>query len=164
MSKDDAAGMPSVRTTELVVAVVLMMLGAVVMWDSVRVGAGWGSDGPKAGYFPFYIGVLIIVGSLVNLARAAASARTRRLFDRKQLGSVLSVLLPAVAFVALIPLVGLYVASILYIGFFMRWLGKFRWRTVAAVSLAVPVAAFLTFEIWFLVALPKGPIEELLGF
>lgn len=164
MLNDDTAGMPSVRTAELAVAAVLVAFGAVVMWDSVRVGSGWEADGPKAGYFPFYIGALIVAGSLVNLARAAAVQQSRLLFDRKQLRSVLSVLLPAVAFVALIPLAGLYVASMLYIGFFMRWLGKFRWRTVAIVSVAVPVAAFLTFEIWFLVALPKGPIEELLGF
>jgi hypothetical protein len=143
---------------------ILIALGAVVMWDSVRVGNGWGSDGPKAGYFPFYVGLLIVVGSLANLARAASLPQRRPLFDRRQLRSVLSVLVPAVAFVASIPLIGLYAGSMLYIGFFMRWLGKFPWMTVVAISVAVPVAAFLTFEIWFLVALPKGPIEALLGF
>jgi hypothetical protein len=72
--------------------------------------------------------------------------------------------MPACGFVAVIPFIGIYIAAAIYIAFFMRWLGKFRWPLVAAMSLGVTVAAFATFEIWFLVSLPKGPIEEWLGF
>jgi hypothetical protein len=166
MAQDKTAGMPSIRTAEFAVAGVLLALGAVVMWDSARIGAGWSSDGPKAGYFPFYIGLLIVLGSLFNMARAARmlSPSRKLLFDRHQLKSVLSVLVPACAFVATIPHIGIYVAAALYIAFFMRWLGKFRWSLVAAVSLGVPLAAFATFELWFLVALPKGPLEDMLGY
>jgi hypothetical protein len=164
MTERDAKGMPSIRTAEIVVALLLLALGAVVMWDSARVGSGWGSDGPKAGYFPFYIGLLIVLGSAVNLVRAVGRTARRPLFDRAQFRSVLAVLVPAVVFVAAIPFIGIYVAAALYIGFFMRWLGRFSWPAVIAVGLAVPIVAFLTFDKWFLVALPKGPLEEALGF
>jgi hypothetical protein len=167
MKAPETAGMPSIRITEVVVASLLMAFGAVVMWDSARVGSGWGADGPGAGYFPFYIGLLIVLGSAFNLVRAVrtdGAAARRLLFDRRQLRSILSVLVPAAAFVAAIPFIGIYVAAALYIGFFMRWLGRFKWSTVLAVSVGVPVAAFLTFETWFLVALPKGPVEDWLGF
>jgi hypothetical protein len=166
MEENDRAGMPSIRAAEFVVAAALLALGAVVMWDSARVGSGWGSDGPKAGYFPFYIGLFIVVGCLVNMARAMrmGAPAEKLLFNRRQLRSVLAVLVPAIGFVALIPLIGIYVAAMIYIAFFMRWLGKFGWPLVAAVSLGVPLAAFATFELWFLVALPKGPVEDMLGF
>ena len=58
---------------------------------------------------------------------------------------------------------GIYVASALYIGFFMRWLGRYPWWKVAAVSIGNSVAFFLIFEVWFKVPLPKGPLENLLG-
>ena len=57
-----------------------------------------------------------------------------------------------------------FVAAVLFIGLFMRWLGKYPWWKVAAVSLGTAVVFFLIFERWFLVPLPKGPVETLLGF
>jgi hypothetical protein len=46
----------------------------------------------------------------------------------------------------------------------MRWIGSHRWLTVAAVAVGVPVATFLIFERWFLVPMPKGPLETWLGY
>ena len=39
-----------------------------------------------------------------------------------------------------------------------------RWHIAVAVAVAVPVLTFLMFEIWFLVPLPKGPLESFLGY
>ena len=78
------------------------------------------------------------------------------------------VLVPSVVFVALIanPVysLGIYEASIIFIAFFMRHLGKYSWPRIAAVSVGVMTAFFMMFEVWFKVPLPKGPIEALLGF
>jgi hypothetical protein len=73
-------------------------------------------------------------------------------------------LLPTIAYVVLIRLIGIYVASALYIGAFMVWQGKFRWLPAIAISVAVPVALFLLFEVWFLIPLPKGPVESWFGY
>src|SRR4029077_11415459 len=83
--------------------------------------------------------------------------------NREQLGSVLKVLWPAVAAVALMHFVGLYVASALYMGFYMRWVGRHSWVTVVAIALGIPIGSFLVFEKWFLVPMPKGPLEQWLG-
>jgi hypothetical protein len=45
----------------------------------------------------------------------------------------------------------------------MKWLGRYNFGLTLGVAIGVPVLAFLMFEKWFLVPLPKGPIEELLG-
>ena len=58
---------------------------------------------------------------------------------------------------------GIYIASTLLIAYFMRRYGKYRWRLTAAVSVGVPLLFFAVFERWFLVPLPKGPLERLLG-
>jgi hypothetical protein len=59
---------------------------------------------------------------------------------------------------------GLYVAAGLYLGFYMRWVGRHDWRTVVALALVVPVLTFIVFETWFLVPMPKGPVETWLGY
>jgi len=77
---------------------------------------------------------------------------------------VLTMLWPTIVYVALIVVLGIYVASAIYIGIFMLWQGKYKWPAALAVSLGVPIAMFLMFELWFLVPLPKGPLERLLGY
>src|SRR5262245_25250844 len=159
-------GLVSTRTADIVVALILIGVGALVIVDSLRLGIGWAEDGPRSGYFPFYTGLLIVLSSLGTIGLALFGRGTSRgpFVGRGQFRDVLKVLVPTVVYVALIGFVGIYVASALFIGAFMRWLGRFSWPTIIIVSIAVPFALFLMFEIWFLVPLPKGPLEDLLGY
>ena len=153
----------SQKSAEIVVAAFLFLVGALVVFDSVRLGARWGSDGPQAGYFPFYIGLLVCIASAVNLALGILARGSKSFVEVSSLKLVLSVLVPAAIYVALIGWIGIYVASALFVAGFMRWLGKYAWWKVAAVSIGNSVAFFLIFEVWFLVPLPKGPLESALG-
>ncbi|HEY1289272.1 MAG TPA: tripartite tricarboxylate transporter TctB family protein [Burkholderiales bacterium] len=154
-----------IKSAEVAVAALFLATGALVMYDSVRLGATWGDDGPKPGYFPFYIGLIMTVAALVNLARGfkIPAEKNGPFVLAQQLKMVLTVLVPTAIYVGAISQVGIYVSSIVFIAFFMRWLGKFAWWKVAAVSFGTTVALFLVFERWFLVPLPKGPIEAFLG-
>lgn len=156
----------SMKTVEIIVAVLFLLTAAVVIYDSYRVGFGWAPDGPQAGYFPFYIGVIIAFASAGNLLRAILSKDLGRksFVQRRQLRRVLAVLIPMAIYVGAIYVLGIYVASALFIAIFMRWLGRFNWINIAIVSLLVPFGLFLMFEVWFLVPLPKGPLEDLLGY
>jgi hypothetical protein len=166
--QDRAIG--SVRVWEIVVAVAFFAFGSLVVWDSRRLGSTWASDGPQAGYFPFYIGLIICIAAVANLIGAFAKrAKGDAPFVTwGQLKLVLAVMVPSVVYVALIanPVysLGIYEASAIFIAFFMRVLGKYSWPKVAAVSIGVMVVFFLMFEVWFKVPLPKGPIEALIGF
>ena len=168
MQQEDQAGsgLVSKRKADIVVALILVGAGALVIIDSLRLGIGWAADGPQSGYFPFYIGLLMVVASLGTICVTLFGRDQSRgaFVERAQFRDVLKVLLPAAVFVGLIGYIGIYVASALFIGAFMRWLGRFRWRTIAIVSVAVPLALFFLFEIWFLVPLPKGPLEDFLGY
>ena len=153
---------PSHRLVEIGTALFIALFGAVVIYGSLQVGIGWGAEGPKAGFFPFYLGVIIIVASVVNLG-AALSTGKRQFASWPQLRQVLSVIVPTAVYVAVIPTIGIYISSMLLIAGFMRWLGRYPWLLVVAIAVGVPIAFFLMFEKWFLVSLPKGPLEEWLG-
>jgi putative tricarboxylic transport membrane protein len=156
---------PSHRSVEIGVALLIAVFALVVIGGSVQAGIGWGAEGPKAGFFPFYVGLVILGSSIANLGAAISERPDGELFaEWGQLGQVMAMLLPTAVYVALVPWIGIYVASALLIAAFMRWLGHYAWGMVAAVAVGVPVATFLVFEKWFLVPLPKGPIEALLGF
>ena len=168
--QDPGRAVGSTRVWEIIVGVFFLAAGSIVVYDSRRLGAAWGSDGPEAGYFPFYIGAIILIASAVNLYGALTSGDEGRkpFVYRGQLKMILTVLVPSVIYVALIAnpwlSLGIYVASALFIAFFMRYLGKYGWAKIAAVSVVTMVAFFLMFEVWFKVPLPKGPLEAAFGF
>jgi putative tricarboxylic transport membrane protein len=153
------------KAAELGVAAIFLLLGAIVIFDSVRIGARWGADGPQTGYFPFYLGVIICAASALNVFRALRirEADNKTFVEIGQLKLVLSVLIPSAVYVSLIGWLGIYVSSVIYVGFFMRWLGKYPWWKLVAVSMGNSVFFFLIFEVWFKIPLPKGPVEALLG-
>ncbi len=156
----------STKTVEIAVAVFTLILGMVVIQDSRRVGAGWADDGPQAGYFPFYIGLILCIASLWTLWRTLFSGKAAAgiFVSHRKLRLVLSVFIPSLIYVAATYFIGIYVASAVFIGAFMYWHGRFAWSRIIPVSLAVPVSMFLLFEVWFLVPLPKGPLEALIGY
>lgn len=156
----------STRSMELIVAALLMLAAGVVIEDSLRVGAGWGEFGPEPGYFPFYIGVIMFVSSLVTfLVHIFTRAPDLSNFvDRSALKLVLQVLVPSAAYVVLIGFLGLYVASAIFIVFFMCWLGRYSLLKAVPVGVGISVALFWLFETMFLIPLPKGPLEAALGY
>ena len=154
------------KSAELGVATFFLLVGAILIYDSVRLGFGWQEvHGPRPGYFPFYIGLIMCAASLVNILQAllVRGKDNKTFVEVEQLKLVLAVLIPTAAYAALVTWIGIYVSSILFIGFFMRWLGKYPWWKVAAVGLGTAVALYLVFEKWFKVPLPKGALENLLG-
>jgi putative tricarboxylic transport membrane protein len=154
---------PTHKVVEASVTTVIGLFGALVVYGSIKAGINWGAEGPKAGFFPFYIGLFIIISSLINLFNTLREEDGPLFAEWGQLRQVFSVIIPTGIYVAALPFIGLYLSSMIFIAWFMRWLGKYNWPIIAAISLGMPVVTYLIFERWFLVPLPKGPIEEWLG-
>ena len=168
LHKTEEAASPTVvrnNTVDAVVAGILVIIGAVVIYEARRLGSGWGSDGPGAGYFPFYIGIIICVSGLGIVLQSlfSKSRDTGAFVDREQLGRVLSVLWPAVVYVLGVNFLGLYVASAIYIALFMIVLGKYSVLKSVLVAVGVNALFFVMFEVWFKVPLFKGSLDPL-GF
>ena len=155
---------PSHRSVEIGVAIATAIFGAIVIIGSIQAGIDWGVEGPKAGFFPFYIGLVIVGSSIANLIQVVSARDESGAFASwAQLGQVMSVVIPTAVYVAIVPWIGIYVASTLLIGVFMKWIGRYGWLLVLLVAIGMPIVTFVVFERWFLVPLPKGPLEEFLG-
>ena len=152
------------RVADLLTAALFLLAGVVVVWDAVRLGIGWGTDGPKSGFFPFWLAVLMLLASVAILVQAVRARSPAPFVTRERLRPVLRVLVPATVLVVAMHWVGLYVASAFYVGYSMRAMGRHGWPAVLVVSIGVPLATFFVFERWFLVPMPKGPLETWLGY
>jgi putative tricarboxylic transport membrane protein len=163
-NEENGAAQVGVRWPELLVALLLVGIGVLVIVDSLRIGVGWADDGPQSGYFPFYIGIaLFAAAAWIALQQLLAWRQVAPFAARTQLASVWAILWPMVIYVGLVATLGFYVGSLLLIAYFMRRHGKHGVPLTAAVAVGVPLACFLVFERWFLVPLPKGPLEAMLG-
>src|SRR5262245_37666340 len=152
------------RAADIATASFLMLLGTLVLVEAIRLGFRWGPDGPQSGFFPFWLAVVVIVHSAAILVQCLRRRSDKPFATRDQLYIVLTVAWPAAAMVLLTHFIGLYVAAALYLAFYMRLVGRHSWVATVGLSLAIPLATFVVFEKWFLVPLPKGPLEAWLGY
>jgi putative tricarboxylic transport membrane protein len=157
------------KRAEITCALVLLTLAGTGITEAVRLGSGWGPAGPQAGFFPFWLSLILGLCSVMILVRAIRmdpthEAAKKPFVTQAQLKPVLAVFLPMAAAVALTEVIGFYLMSILYLAFFMRWMGRHSWPALFAISLLFPVATFLVLERWFLIPMPKGVFGDFLPF
>jgi hypothetical protein len=148
---------------ELAVAATIGAIGAVVAGSAATHHIGWNELGPQPGYFPFRLGLLLMLAAALLSVQAMRMPSDSRFVGREQFRRVLSVFLPTAALAVAIPFLGCYVPMAVYLGVMMRWHGKYGWLRTVVTSLAITVAFYVVFEFWFLVPLAKGPVEEALG-
>lgn len=150
----------SMRKADIVVALLFLLVGIAVVIDSVNLGFMWGRTGPETGFFPFYLGAGMIIGSLIVLFNAVNLYRKqgagKRLMPEGALRPILWVIIPSAAMVLITELVGLHIAAALYLGFYMRAVGKIGWTTTLLISIIAPLSLYITFDKLFLVPLPQG--------
>ena len=164
---DDSPDVTSTRSVEIGTLAVVLAFALLMAWDNWRTGASWESTGPQAGYFPFYVAMILAGACLYGIGREIFMMRrepSEGFVTRNQMKRVLAVLVPTVLFVPVTSLLGIYVASFLLIAGFMRVIGKIAWWKSLVTAVVFSVAMFVTFEIAFDVIMPKGPLEQLLGY
>jgi putative tricarboxylic transport membrane protein len=157
------------RSVDLIVSAILIAFAVLMGWDNWRTGASWASDGPQAGYFPFYLSVMLGGASLFALYSALTYRGTdpgevEVFVTRDQMRRVSQVLVPTLLYVLATEFLGLYVASFILVAGFMWLVGRIAiWKSLLT-SFLFTAAMFLTFEIAFNVIMPKGPLEAAFGY
>jgi hypothetical protein len=161
-----ARAVASARAVNTGVSLALLAFAALMGFDNWRSGAGWASDGPKAGYFPFYLSLLLGAASLYGLVKSVLDRQgsAAPFVNSDQLRRVMQVLVPTFLFCLFTQWLGIYVASFLLIAGFMRYVGEIAWWKSLLTSFLFALAMFVTFDVAFDVIMPKGPLEALLGF
>jgi putative tricarboxylic transport membrane protein len=156
------------QRAEIACAVALLIVAGVVAREAIRLDMGWGDIGPKGGFFPFWLAVILGSSSLSVLARAVFTSKQQRagepFLTRERLGLVLMVLVPIALVVPLVEIIGFYLTAFLYLSFYIRWTGRKPWWVTGSISFLFPFAIYWVFEKWFLIPLPKGLLQVSLPF
>jgi putative tricarboxylic transport membrane protein len=161
----DSPAVTSTRTVDVTVSLLLLALAATLGFDNWRTGAAWDSTGPQAGYFPFYLSVILAGASLYGLVAAFLSRReaAETFVTRAQLRRVMQVFVPTLLFCLAVQFLGLYVASFALIAGFMRMVGRIAlWKSLLTAFIFTAIM-FVVFDVAFDVIMPKGPLERALG-
>jgi len=161
----DSPAVTNTRKVEIVVSILLIAFAGLIAYDNWRTGMTWASDGPKAGYFPFYLSVILGCASLFGLIKAwmNRAGAADAFVTRDQLRRVMQVFVPTVLFCVFTQWLGIYVASFFLVAGFMRFVGRIAWWKSLLTSLIFSAAMFVTFDYAFDVIMPKGPLEALFG-
>ncbi len=162
----DSPAVTDTRVAEVVVSLLLVVLALVLCFDNWRTGIGWDSTGPQAGYFPFYLSVILGLASLYGLVGTWLTRKeaAETFVTRAQLRRVMAVFVPTLLFCLATQFLGMYVASFLLIAIFMRLVGRIAlWKSLLTAFLFTAVM-FVTFDIAFDVIMPKGPLEAAFGY
>lgn len=165
---DEEPGLVSTKVMDVVVALLFLAISGLVIHDSNRLGFTWQEGvGPAAGFFPFYIALIMGAASLAVLAAAVRnkSVPRRSFVSTTASKRVLALLIPLIVYVALIAFAGMYVASALFIALFMIFFGRYGFLVAVPTGAGIATVLFLLFERWFLMPMPVGPLEKaLLGY
>lgn len=139
------------RGLELAASAVVFTLGSITVLGALEHDIWWAADGPPSGYFPFRLGLVLMAASTVIALQALASGPRGReaVLTREGARRMVGFFAPLVAYVAIAQVLGLYIATALYLGVVLRMMGGHAWQTTAAVALAVPAASWVLFEMWF---------------
>jgi putative tricarboxylic transport membrane protein len=162
----DSPGVTDTRTAEAAVCVLLLGFAALLGYDNWRTGIGWDSTGPQAGYFPFYLSVILGGASLYGLVAVLLTRKedAETFVTRAQLRRVMAVFVPTFLFCLATQYLGIYVASFVLIAGFMRLIGKIAWWKSLLTAFIFTALMFVTFDIAFDVIMPKGPLEAAFGY
>ncbi len=156
------------RKADIICASMILLIGIIIMYDSIRLGFGWGTTGPLPGFFPFILSLIVIIGCLIVIAQAVerkgVSSSNKPFIPKGGLKPVLNVIIPAILMVILTEYIGLYISAGLYMGVYMRWIGRHRWSMVILLSMIVPLSTYILFDKLFLVPMPRGILGDMIGF
>lgn len=157
----------TVRMAELLVAIVLAIMSAGIMWKSTELNIGWvKGSGPGGGAWPFWLAtgmLLTCIWTIVRwFRRVTPQSRSRELF---MTADTLAIVGPIVAGLILVMIgthtIGMYLAVFFFMIAFVRFLGRHSWLTTIALAVAAPVTMFVLFEWALTTSLPKGISEPL---
>jgi len=152
------------RKANIWLAVFFLAIGAICLYDSVKIGFRWMPiTGPGPGFLPFYLSLGCVIGSAIIIFRELKKKDSGKpLIPEGGLGPILWVLIPSTVMLMIVPIFGLHVSAFIYIAFYMRVVGKIELWKCAAISIVFPVSLYIIFDRVFLIPLPGGMLGDYL--
>ena len=157
----------TVRTAELVMAIVTILCSIALMVKSAELNIGWIEDrGPGSGAWPFWLSCGMLLASVATLARwflrMTPESRSHEPYITKDNAIVVGISVAAILVLLLAThLVGLYAALFLFLLFYLKFVGRHSWTVSGALTLGIPIFIFCLFEWALKIPLPKEITEPL---
>ncbi|MBK0329663.1 tripartite tricarboxylate transporter TctB family protein [Rhodobacteraceae bacterium F11138] len=150
------------RLAEIVTAGVLALMSIYLMFKSTELNIGYiPEEGPGGGFWPFWLsGIMLICTGLIafNWYRRTSppSQSTEVLLDGYGKRTLVLVGGGLLGFIALIDIISMYGAMVVFLIYYLRFLGRHSWKLTAILSISIPVVFFVFFEALMRITLPKG--------
>ncbi|HEX9768912.1 MAG TPA: tripartite tricarboxylate transporter TctB family protein [Kiloniellales bacterium] len=157
----------TVRTAELVVAIVTVLISLAIMWKSTELSIGWvPRKGPGSGAWPFWLATGMLLASIATLVRwflkATPESRSDEVYISRTAVYVVGISVAALLFLLIAThFVGIYISLVLFLFFYLRFVGRHGWVTTLSLTIGVPVFIFCLFEWALTIPLPKALSEPL---
>src|SRR3954447_5986414 len=133
-------------------------LGVYVLAASVQLGL-WTSLGPGPGLFPFAMGALLVLMSLIWLVQERrAPTVPAEGPDRTQ---VVAVVVSLLVLAAALNFIGFQVGLFLFLMYHLKIRARLRWFTSLVISVVGSVGVFYLFTLGLKVSLPMASIPPL---
>ena len=155
------------RRAELVTAVLMAAFSVYLMTKSAELPIGWiPEEGPGGGAWPFWLAAIMLVCSLwtmVNWYRRTSgpSQSTEPFLDSYAAKMFILVGGGVAVMIGLVHLVGMYGAILVFLVYYVRYIGHHSWTTTLLIATISPVTVFFFFDIAMRIVLPKGYLEPL---
>jgi putative tricarboxylic transport membrane protein len=111
---------------------------------------------------PFLAGLAICFFSAVGFIQATAKKRKGQGWSSLLAGlrwkNSFLILASLLAYAVLLPNLGFFFCTTLFIAFLLRAIVPHRWVVVITIGLLTAFASYLIFEVWLKAQLPKGPL------
>lgn len=148
----------TLRAAEVVAGVGFLLFGLFIMWESFKLGPGWGGSGPRPGFFPFWLSALMALGGVAAVLELAFTLRKPQLFfeDPQEIVDLIKVGIPIVLVVLSISYLGLYIVAAVYLGLFAWWYGGLRWYLTIPGGAAFSYILYLVLDQGFRIMMPKS--------
>lgn len=150
------------RRAEFVTAGLLALLSIYLMWKSTELEIGYISgEGPGGGAWPFWLAAIMLVSTIVIFVNALRgvtppSQSTEPFLDEHGIRMLILVGGGITAFIGLSQIISMYGAMLLFLLYYLRFLGRHSWPTTLSISILTPVVFFYFFEALMRITLPKG--------
>ena len=147
------------RSADRIAGAALLALAVAFSAGALKAYTYWGENGPGPAFLPFWLGAVMAVLAAALLVGALRSRDPGPAWlpSGDGLRRLVLVIVATAAFVALLDVIGMTIATVLFLLVVMRVLDRQRWPLTIAVALAVAGLNYLVFARWLHVPLPVGP-------
>lgn len=147
------------RKVELLWATAFLVVAAIVIIESFRLGFGWQEHGPQAGFVPFWLAIVMVVcGGIIILRGLLMEVGESFFMSRPAMWAMIWVFLASTLLAFMIGTLGMYIATVVFAVLFTYWLGRHPWYVALGFAIITALAVYYGMEKGLTIPLPKSPV------